>query len=165
MTERVFWLLLAICVVLLAVMSLASPKACGSVWLLCTFDAPHWPYGADKARAYLAALNAEARWRYAWVVQPLDLLLPVLLCIWLRAAAARWTVTAAVRLLRRLAVLYAAVDYLENAAIRVMLAQPAGDFPDVVAAMTSGLTTIKWLSLLAFALMLAARLDRGGGRQ
>ena len=95
MSGRAFWLLLAACAALLVIMGMASPKTCGGVWSLCTFDAPHWPYGADTARAYLAALSDDALSRYRGIVQPLDLLLPALLCIWLRAAAGRWPVASA----------------------------------------------------------------------
>lgn len=145
-------------------MAVASPQTCDDVWALCTFDALHWPYGRDTARAYLKALSPEALGRYQTVVQPLDLMLPPLLCIWLCAAAARWAVTGAVRSLGVLAVLYAAVDYLENGLIYVMLRQPGGEFPGALAMAASGLTTLKWLALAGFVVMLATRLDRDGGR-
>lgn len=146
-------------------MGFASPRACGGVWSLCTFDAPHWPYGSGKARDYLAALSPDALRLYSRVVQPLDFVLPALLCIWLRAAAARWAVVAAVRPLGALAIFYLTVDYLENGMVRVMLNRPDGNFPDAVAMVASGLTILKWVALAGFAVMLATRLDRGGGQR
>ncbi len=127
-------------------MAAASPTECGGVWALCTFDAPHLPYGADVARAYLAALPEAAQWRYLWIVQTLDLIFPALLCITFREAFGLWATERLAGRLTKIAVFAAGVDYLENALIRVMLKNPAG-FADVVATATSLLTILKWLLL------------------
>ena len=131
---------------LFVAMVLASPMGCGGVWALCIFDAPHFPYGATTARAYLAALSDTALGRYLWIVQPLDLVFPALLCITLREAFGRWAPEVLAARLGRLAVYAAGADYLENALIRVMLKDPEG-FPEVVAGGTSLMTLLKWLML------------------
>lgn len=140
----------------------AGPTSCGGVWALCSFDAPHLPYGAATARAYLTALSDAALWRYLWIVQPIDLVFPALLCIALREAFARRAPERTARRLARLAVVEAGVDYLENALIRVMLKDPGG-FVDTVAPATSLLTLAKWL-LLAVLFGALARLWLAPGR-
>lgn len=132
---------------LFVAMVLASPTGCGAVWTLCLFDAPHLPYGAATARAYLAALSDAALWRYLWIVQPLDLIFPAALCITFREAFGRWAPQRLARRLGRLAVVYAGVDYLENALVRAMLKRPDGAFPDLLPQAASALTTLKWLAL------------------
>ncbi len=140
--------------VLFVAMVAASPMGCGEVWALCTFDAPHLPYGADTARAYLAALSEGARWRYLWVVQALDLIFPALLCITFREAFERWAPETFARRMTRVAVFAAGVDYLENALVRVMLKNPSG-FSEVVAPAASILTLIKWMTLVVLFAVLA----------
>lgn len=140
----------------------ATPMECGGVWVFCTFDAPHLPYGAETARAYLAALPEGAQWRYLWIVQALDLVFPALLCMTFREAFGRWAPEALARRLSKLAVFAAGVDYLENALIRVMLKNPEG-FADVVATGASLLTLLKWL-LLAVLFGALARRWRGQRR-
>jgi len=161
-TDRAFRGAAVTAAILFVVMVAASPTGCGGVWTLCTFDAPHLPYGAGTARAYLAALPAGALWRYLWIVQVLDLVFPALLCLTLRAAFARWAPAALARPLSKLAVLTAGTDYLENALIRVMLKNPEG-FPDIVATGASLLTLAKWL-LLALLFGALVRFWRGQRR-
>ncbi|OYX44772.1 MAG: hypothetical protein B7Z02_04290 [Rhodobacterales bacterium 32-67-9] len=127
-----------------ALMALAGPMSCGGVWWSCSFDARILPYGADAARDYLAAARP-ALWRYLWIVQPLDLVFPAVLCLWLREAFARLASERQARRLGRLAAFEVGVDYLENALVRAMLKRPDGDFPDILANAASALTTLKWL--------------------
>ncbi|MEZ5913419.1 MAG: hypothetical protein R3D84_15350 [Paracoccaceae bacterium] len=162
MSDTAFKGLAASALVLLLAMTWAGPDACGGVWRVCLFDAPHFPYGVDTARAYLTALTDTARWRYLWVVQPLDLLLPAALCLALREAFQRWAAERMAQTLSRLAVYTAGIDYLENALIRVMLKDPAG-LSDIVAPATSALTLIKWL-MLAVLFGALARLVSGRRR-
>ena len=129
-----------------ALMALAGPMSCGGVWWPCSFDARILPYGPDEARDYLAAIRP-LLWRYLWIVQPLDLVFPALLCLSLREAFARLASERTARRLGSVAVFEAGVDYLENALIRAMLKRPDGDFPDVLAHAASALTTVKWLMI------------------
>ena len=145
-TTLLFWL----------VMIAVSPSDC-AVWRICLFDAPRAPYGPDAARLYLSYLGETALHRYLWVVQPLDLIFPALLCLAFRETFARLAPERLAMRLGRLAVLAAGADYLENALIRVMLKQPGGDFPDLVPLLATGLTTVKWI-LLAFLFAALARL-------
>lgn len=146
MTDGAFRAAAVSAVLLFVAMVAAGPAECGDVWTLCSFDAPHLPYGADTARTYLAALSEGALRRYLWIVQALDLIFPALLCITFREAFERWAPESLARRLTKVAVFAAGVDYLENALIRVMLKNPAG-FADVVATATSLLTILKWLLL------------------
>ncbi len=141
-------------VAVFAAMALASPMSCGGVWWPCSFDARLLPYGADTARDYLAAI-APSLWRYLWIVQPLDLLFPALLCLTLREAFARRAPERQAARLGHLAVAEAGVDYLENALIRAMLKRPDGAFPDLLPEATSALTTLKWLMLAVLFVALA----------
>ena len=147
MTDGAFRAAAIAAVLLFAAMVAASPTECGDVWFVCNFDAPHLPYGAGTARAYLAALSETAIWRYLWIVQPLDLIFPALLCITFREAFERWAPESLARRLTKLAVFAAGADYLENALIRVMLKNPDG-FADVAATGASLLTLLKWLLLV-----------------
>jgi len=165
MTDRQFQGLIATAIGLLIIMGLASPGGCHE-WFLCTFDAQIVPYAPGTARSYLVAIKDDI-WRYARIVQPLDLILPLMICLALREGFARWTAGRFTGWLRAAAVLYMVVDYAENAAIHVMLGHPGGDFPDWVAYTASGLTIFKWTVLLP--LLLAAtlawlrhRFDRSG---
>ncbi len=146
MSDRGFRALVLAAVAFFAAMALASPRSCGGVWLICSFDAQALPYGAGEARAYLAAIGP-AVWRYLWIVQPLDLIFPALLCLALRESFLRWAPDRLARRLGRLAVIYAGIDYLENAVVRMMLEHADGDFSDLTAHAASALTTLKWLVL------------------
>ncbi|MFN6951482.1 MAG: hypothetical protein ACK4NE_02660 [Albidovulum sp.] len=149
MTDRGFPALILFAAAVLVAMALASPMRCGEVWRLCSFDAQILPYSPTEARAYLAAIGPAAVWRYLWIVQPLDLVFPALLCLVLREHFARRAPERPARRLGRLAVLYAGADYLENAVVRVMLERPAGDFSELTARIASALTSGKWLLLAA----------------
>ncbi|MGB3316379.1 MAG: hypothetical protein WBB85_18410 [Albidovulum sp.] len=162
MTDAAFRAAAVTAALLFVAMIVTSPMGCGGVWTLCTFDAPHLPYGAGTARAYLAALSDGALWRYLWIVQALDLIFPALLCITLREAFERWAPEALARRLSKLAVFETGVDYLENALIRAMLKNPDG-FADVIATATSLMTLLKWL-LLALLFGALARLWLGQRR-
>lgn len=149
MTDRGYPALILFAAAVFVAMALASPMRCGEVWRLCSFDAQITPYSPAEARAYLAAIGPAAVWRYLWGVQPLDLVFPALLCLVLREHFVRRASELEARRLGRLAVLYAGADYLENAAVRVMLERPAGDFSDLTARTASALTSGKWLLLAA----------------
>lgn len=155
MSDGAFRALVLTALALLAAMLAASPWSCGGVWRLCSFDAQVLPYAPDAARAYLVAIGP-AVWRYLWIVQPLDLVFPAVLCLVLREAFDRRAPERLARRLSRLAVVYAGIDYLENALVRVMLEDPAGGFSDLVAQGASILTMTKWLVLLALFAALGA---------
>lgn len=161
MTDGGFRALILVTAAVFAAMVLAGPMSCGGVWRLCSFDAQVMPYSPDEARAYLAAIGP-AVWRYLWIVQPLDLVFPALLCLVLREHFARRAPKRLARRFGRLAVLYAGTDYLENAVVRVMLERSEGDFSDLTAHAASALTMAKWLLLAA--LFLAAGWFRWRGR-
>ena len=156
MTDRGFPALILVAAAIFVAMAATSPMSCGGVWRLCSFDAQIAPYGPEEARAYLRAIEPMI-WRYLWIVQPLDLVFPALLTLALREAFTRRASEGLGRRLGRLAVVYAGVDYLENAVIRAMLEHPSGDFPDITAIGASGLTMLKWF-LLAILFAAAARL-------
>ncbi len=174
MTDRGFLALVAATLVLFGAMVAAGPKSCGQVFFPCSFDAQILPYGPEAARRYLAAIGADL-WRYLWIVQPLDLILPAVTCLSLREAFSRWAPARWARVLAGAAVLFAATDYLENAAVRVMLNRPQGDFPDAVAHAATTLTTLKWALLLPLLVLVAilwigqrrkgARAGPDGGRR
>lgn len=160
MTGSGFRALILVTGALFTAMVLASPTSCGGVWRICSFDAQFLPYGPDEARAYLASLGSGIG-RYLWIVQPLDLVFPAALCLALREAYARFAPERLARRLGRLAVVYAGVDYFENALIRAMLKRPDGAFPDLLPEATSALTTLKWLVLaVLFAAFLRLWLGR-----
>lgn len=167
MTDGRFRALIAASLALPVLMTLLGPSDCGGVWRLCSFDAQILPYRPETARDYLAAVRPDV-WRYLWIVQPLDLILPVMVCLALREGFARWAPGRFLELLRLGSVLYVLVDYLENGVVRIMLTDPSGDFPDAVAYAASGLTTFKWALLLPLLMTAGAswwqgrRFDRGG---
>lgn len=164
MSDGAFRALVLTALALLAAMLAASPRSCGGVWWPCSFDAQVLPYSPDDARAYLAAIGP-AVWRYLWILQPLDLVFPAVLCLVLREAFTRWAPERPARRLSRLAVVYAGIDYLENALVRGMLEDPAGGFSDLAARGASMLTMTKWLVLLVLFAALAgvwARRRRAG---
>ncbi|WP_347311490.1 hypothetical protein [Defluviimonas sp. SAOS-178_SWC] len=132
-----------------------------TTWSVCLFDAPRLPYGPAEARAFLASLGEAARWRYLWVVQPLDLLFPAMLCLSFREVFAQLAPERLAGRLGSLAVIEAGVDYLENALVRAMLKRPDGAFPDILPQAASALTTLKWLLLaMLFAALLRLWLNR-----
>lgn len=167
MTEGRFRALIAASLALPVLMTLLGPSDCGGVWRLCSFDAQMLPYRPEAARAYLAAIRPDVQ-RYLWIVQPLDLILPITVCMALREGFSRWAPARFLRLLHGAAVLYLIVDYVENAAVRIMLTHPAGDFPNWIAQGASGLTAFKWALLIPLLLAAALawhshrRFDRGG---
>lgn len=148
MNDTAFRAMVGAAIAVFALMALAGPMSCGGVWRPCSFDARILPYGAEAARDYLVAAGP-ALWRYLWIVQPLDLVFPALLCLLLREAFARLASERQARRLGTLAVFEAGVDYLENALVRAMLKRPEGDFPDILANAASALTTVKWLMIAA----------------
>ncbi|WP_413869928.1 hypothetical protein [Albidovulum sp.] len=154
MTDRRFRALVAATLVLFGAMAAAGSTACGQTFFPCSFDAQFLPYGPDAARRYLAAIGADL-WRYLWIVQPLDLVVPALTCLSLREAFRRWAPARWTRILGGAAVLFAATDYLENAVVRVMLNRPQGDFPDAVAHAATTLTTLKWVLLVPLLMLIA----------
>ncbi|SPH24204.1 hypothetical protein DEA8626_03254 [Defluviimonas aquaemixtae] len=156
MSDRAFRALFGVAGLLLLAMVLAGPRDCAA-WVFCSFDAPGFPYSAREARAYLASLTDGALWRYLWIVQPLDLVFPALLCLIFREAFERHAPEKLAARLGRIAVIEAGVDYFENAVIRAMLKRPEGDFPDMVPLAATGLSTLKWL-LIAFLSVALARL-------
>lgn len=167
MTDGRFRALIAASLALLAVMTLLGPAACGGVWRICSFDAQVLPYSPETARDYLKAIQPDIG-RYLWIVQPLDLLLPVAVCLALREGFARWAPQHVLGLLRGAALVYLIVDYVENAIVHVMLSRAQDGFPDAVAYVASGLTTLKWTLLLplllvaAWTLLTRRRFDRDG---
>ena len=154
MTDAGFRALILLTAALFAAMALASPFNCGGVWRLCSFDAQILPYSPAEARAYLAAIGP-ASWRYLWIVQPLDLVFPATLCLLIREAVARRAPGPLARRLGKVAVLYAGVDYVENAIVRIMLERPGGPFPDFAARAASGMTILKCLVLAILGVALA----------
>lgn len=156
MSDRAYRALIGVTTLLFIAMVLASPRECGG-WVLCSFDAPRFPYGPTDARAYLSSLSDVALWRYLWVIQPIDLIFPALLCLFFRETFERRAPEKLAARLGRIAVIGAGADYLENAVIRAMLKRPDGEFPDLVPVAATGLTTLKWL-LIAFLLAAVARL-------
>lgn len=167
MTDGRFRTLIAASLALPLLMTLLGPSDCGGVWRLCSFDAQVLPYPPETARAYLAAIQP-GLWRYLWIVQPLDLILPVTICLALREGFTRWAPGRHLGLLRALVLGYLVVDYVENAVVRVMLTRAEAGFPDAVAQVASGLTTLKWALLLPLLLIAGSswwqsrRFDRGG---
>lgn len=156
MTDRAFRALVASTILLWLVMVAAGPSNCDA-WRVCSFDAPRFPYVPEEARAFAASLGADALWRYLWIVQPIDLVFPALLCRVFREAFQRRAPERLAARLGRVAVAEAGADYLENALVRAMLKRPEGGFPDLVPLAATGLTTLKWL-LLAFLVAALARL-------
>ena len=106
MTDRRFRALVAATLVLFGAMAAAGSTACGQTFFPCSFDAQFLPYGPDAARRYLAAIGADL-WRYLWIVQPLDLVVPALTCLSLREAFRRWAPARWTRILGGAAVLFA----------------------------------------------------------
>lgn len=166
MTDGRFRALIAASLALPVVMAFLSPTDCDGVWCLCTFDAQFLPYAPQAARHYLAAIGDD-RLRYLSIVQPLDLILPLTICLALREGFTRWASARVAGWLRRAALIYLVLDYAENAAIHVMLRHPDGAFPNWIALAASGLTTLKWalllpVLLLAMLMWLRRRFDRQG---
>ena len=133
------------------------------------FDLRPFGYAPDAARAYLAALGEAGRAFYRDGQQSLDLVFPALLALTLIFTFRALVPPGRARWLAALAILAAACDYLENHAVRAMLALPPEAVTDMMVARASGWTMAKsGLGALgltaALGLALARLRRRAGGR-
>ncbi len=153
--------LLATLAVLVAMWGWSIPaiEAAGSGGLL--FDARVFGYDREAAAALLEALGTRGRALYLGRQQALDTAFPALLALSLILLARRWLAPGPALALAGLAVVYAVLDYGENALVaRLLRAGTALPDPGLVA-MASRLTMAKYAALtLTLAGLAAARFPR-----
>ncbi|MCY1128260.1 hypothetical protein OU426_15455 [Frigidibacter sp. RF13] len=129
------------------------------------FDLRPFGYGPDETRAYLGALGEAGRAFYRDVQQGLDLLFPALLALTLAIAFRALAPAKVARWLAALALLAAACDYLENHAVRAMLALPPEAVSDAMVIWARGWTMTKSaLGALALTAALVLAVSRLRGR-
>ncbi len=163
-----FWILFAVTVIVYGVMVLWSlPRIAAAAGGLAAFDMRPTGYTFDEAKAFLAALSPEGAAFYLGVQEKLDSVYPALLGATLFFAIAalaparlgiwRWV-------LALIAIPGAVFDYLENAAVSVMLTvgvdglTPAAvEAADRWTVLKSAFTAVAMVTLV---LLLVARLVR-----
>jgi len=159
-----FWLLFAATLGVYATMlTWTLPAISAAASGLTPFDMRPLGYSFDEAKAFLAALSPDGRALYLNVQQRLDIAYPALLAatlffaIWALAPAKwgplRWAVAL-------IAFPGAAFDYLENAAVAVMLAAgPKALTPEMAAAAsnwTVGKSATNTIAMVVLLVLLAA---------
>ena len=139
-----FWAIFAAMTgVYLAMVFWSLPAITAGAGGLLPFDLRATGYSFDQARAFLAATSDETRAFYLNVQQGLDMAFPALMAVTL-VMAFRFLFRGAVRLvLSSLAVLAAGLDYLENAAVAVMLRAGADGLNEAMVAAASRWTVLK----------------------
>lgn len=143
----IFWLLSATMAgVYLTMLFWSGPLIMADAEGLFLFDIRLRGYSADEAKAFLAALSDEGRDFYLNVQHRLDSAFPALLAVVLVIAYAQvfhgWVRWAA----STLALAAAGFDYLENAAVAVMLR--AGDgLTEAMVTVASQWTERKWIAV------------------
>jgi len=151
----IFWLMFALMLGVYLVMALWSiPKIVADAGGLLAFDLRPTGYSFDEASAFLAALSDEGRAFYLNVQQMLDSAYPALFAVvmvmafsYLFAGWPRWVAMA-------LALAGAGFDYMENAAVAVMLRAGDGLNAAMVATasqwtvLKSGAVTLAFLALI-----------------
>jgi hypothetical protein len=163
--KRLFWILFAVTMAVYAtIVGWSLPHISAAAGDLVPFDMRPGGYSFEDARAFLAALSPDGAAFYEAVQHRLDIFYPPLIALTLAWAIAAllprgwgiwcWAIGA-------LAMPIAALDYLENAAVSVMLqAGAAGLTPEMVAS-ASGWTIAKsMLTTVAMSLVLLLLLVR-----
>lgn len=137
-----FWLIIAVTLGVYLVMALWSlPKLAAMAEGALPFDLRPLGYAPEEARAFLAALGEEGRGFYRDVQHRLDLFFPGLLALSLVLLFRRLLPGALGVVLSVVALLAAAFDWAENAAVAGMLAAP--EATDAMVQQASRLTVIK----------------------
>lgn len=143
MMRLMFWLMFVVMLGIYLVMGLWSiPKIVADAGGLLAFDLRPVGYSFDEARVFITALSDEGRAFYLNVQQMLDSAYPALFAVVMVMAFshlfAGWTRWVAIAL----ALAGAGFDYMENAAVAVMLR--AGDgLTETMVATASGWTVLK----------------------
>jgi cytidylate kinase len=131
------------------------------------FDLHVMGYSPDQARAFLSALSDEARAVYGGLAMVLDSLFPGLFALVLGLGT--WRLLRRQTLTLRLGAMalaggYALFDYLENAAVRRMLAADPATLPDQLVETASRFTVLKFFfveaALTVVVVLLVARAVR-----
>jgi hypothetical protein len=147
---------LAVYVTMLAWTLPAISAAAGG---LAPFDLRPSGYTFDEAKAFLTALSPDGKALYLGAQHRLDAAYPALLSATLFFAIAALTPTAWGSwrwVLALTAIPGALFDYLENAAVTVMLTAGADDLtPDMVATADRWTTSKSWSSTVAMTILLA----------
>lgn len=163
----IFWLMFAVMLGVYMTMVLWSvPKIVADAGGLLAFDMRPFGYSFDEASAFLAALSGEGHAFYLNVQQMLDSAYPALFAVVMVMAFnalfsgwPRWVASA-------LALAGAGFDYMENAAVAVMLRAGDGLNEAMVATasqwtmLKSGAVTLALLMLIAGLLMVWLRKRR-----
>ncbi len=166
----IFWLMFTVMTGVYLVMAVWSiPKIVADASGLLAFDMRPMGYSFDEARAFIAALSDQGRAFYLNVQQMLDSAYPALFAVVMVMAFShlftgwsRWVAMA-------LALAGAGFDYMENAAVAVMLRAGDGLTEAMVATasrwtvLKSGAVTLALLALIAGLVM--AWLARRKARQ
>ncbi len=154
-----FWLLFAVALAVYATMLMWTlPAITTASGGLTPFDLRPSGYSFDEAKAFLTALSPEGKALYLNVQHKLDTAYPGLLAATLFFAIAalapkgwgRWRWVIAL-----VAIPGALFDYVENAAVSVMLTAGAGGLtPDMAATADRWTTTKSWTTTVAMTVLL-----------
>lgn len=131
---------------------------------LLPFDVRPLGYGAEEARAYLAALSPEGRAVYLTVIARLDTVFPPLLALSLILIFLRLAPRSVALGLSMVALAGAVLDLLENAATEALLRADPALVSDAAIAVASRWTVLKWaadgICLAALLFLLVSVLSR-----
>lgn len=163
--KTAFWISFAAATVVYLIMVLWSlPAISQAAGGLVPFDMRPGGYSHAEARAFLAQLSDEGRLLYQGTQHWLDSAYPALLGLTL--ALGMMVIYGGIfgKIGAALAVLVAVTDYLENAAVAVLLKADLGDVSEAMVAAASrwtvaksGLSTVVFVALMVGALRVAWR--------
>jgi mannose/fructose/N-acetylgalactosamine-specific phosphotransferase system component IID len=144
----IFWILVALTAGVYGAMALWSiPKIVADAGGLMPFDMRPAGYSAGEARAFIGALSEQGRQFYQQVQHGLDSAYPGLMAVTL-VMAFRSMFQGVMRFFwSGFAILGAVFDYLENAAVAIMLKTPVADITDAMVHTASRWTILKSLTV------------------